>query len=243
MPSCRDVEPLVTPYVDGEASPDERAVVDAHLAGCPPCRQRTAAETSARDTVRSRLCRPCAPQHLRERCRAAAHGMPSRTRTTGRTIASILLAAVLILVVGGVLMYSLAGLSPAVLAAQLTLDHVTCFAVHDAGGTVDARASEEQYARQHGVTIRLPRSSAGLQLVGVRQCYCGEGAAAHVMYRLNGIPVSLYMIPESSRERASTDVFGHDSVMWSKQGKTYVLVSRGPRETLEKLATHLDAGL
>lgn len=243
MPSCREVETLVTPYVDGEASPAERAVVDAHLAGCPLCRQRAAAETSARETVRSLLCRPCAPEHLRERCRAAAHGLPTRTRSTGRTLASILLAAVLILIVGGVLMYSLAGLSPTVLAAQLTLDHVTCFAVHDAGGTVDVRASEEQYARRHGVTIRLPQPSAGLQLVGVRQCYCAEGAAAHVMYRLNGIPVSLYMIAESNRERASTDVFGHDSVMWSKQGKTYVLVSRGPRETLEQLATEMEAGL
>ena len=241
MPSCREIESLVTPYIDGEASPSERAVVDAHLAGCPPCRQRAAAETSARDTVRTRLCRPCAPEHLRERCRAAANCTPTHGRSFRRTIASISMAAALIFVVGGVLLYSLTGLSPAVLAAQLTLDHVTCFAVHDADERLDARASESQYARQYGVAIRIPEAAtgAGLQLVGVRRCYCGEGAAAHVMYRLNGVPVSLYMIPDSSRERASADVFGHDSVIWSTKSTTYVLVSRSPRATLEKLAVAL----
>ena len=155
-----------------------------------------------------------------------------------------LIAAALILVVGGVLLYSLTGLSPAVLAAQLTIDHVTCFAVHDTDASVDARASEERYARDYGRQIRLPRTSAaGLQLVGVRRCYCGEGAAAHVMYRLQGRPVSLYMIADTSRSRAGADVFGHDAVMWSKQGTTYVLVSREPRATLEALALALDGGL
>ena len=42
------------------------------------------------------------------------------------------MAAALVLVVGGVLLYSLTGLSPTVLAAQLTLDHVKCFAVRQA---------------------------------------------------------------------------------------------------------------
>ena len=56
------------------------------------------------------------------------------------------------------------------------------------------------------------------------------------MYRLNGRPVSLYVIPDARRERASTDVFGHDAVMWSNGNVTYVLVSREPRETLEALA-------
>ena len=51
---------------------------------------------------------------------------------------------------GGVLLYSLTGLSPTVLAAQLTLDHVKCFAVHDSDAPVDVRASEEQYARDYG---------------------------------------------------------------------------------------------
>ena len=242
MPSCREVEPLVTPYVDGEVSPDERAVVDAHLAGCPPCRQRTAAERSARETVRTRFSRPCAPDDLRARCRAAALlAQPSSTRSPWRTVRSLSIAAAVILIAGGVALYTLTGLSPSVLAAQLTLDHVTCFAVHETDETITARAGEDHYARQYGEAITLPRSAdaAGLQLVGVRRCYCAEGAAAHVMYRLNGLPVSLYMIRDSSRTRAAADLFGHDTVIWSAQGTTYALVSREPRETLDRLAAVL----
>jgi anti-sigma factor RsiW len=236
MPSCREVEPLVTPYVDGEATAAERGVVEAHLMRCPPCRQRTAAETVAREAVRTHACRPCAPEHLRARCRAAAQvsrfGIPR----------SLLAAAALVFLAGGVLLYGRISLSPAVLAAQLTLDHVTCFAVHESGVAADPQASEQQYAREYGEQIELP-SGTGLQLVGLRRCYCGEGAAAHAMYRLDGRPVSLYIIPDAGRSRASTDVFGHDAVIWSSRMKTYVLVAREPRDVLEKLAEQIEGGL
>jgi anti-sigma factor RsiW len=244
MPSCREIDPLFAPYVDGAATPDQRAMVDAHLRACPKCRHHTALQTAMRNTVRTRLCRPCAPDALRMRCVAAAHRGAGPFATTPRTFATLSIAALVFLTLGGVLMYSLTGLSPTVLAAQLTLDHVACFAVHDSNATVDARASEERYARDYGRRIRLPQpAAAGLQLVGVRRCYCGEGAAAHVMYRLNGRPVSLYMIHDANESRATSDVFGHDAVMWSKQGTTYVLVSREDRATLEQLASAMDASL
>lgn len=244
MPSCREIDPLFAPYIDGAATPDERALVDAHLRACPKCRHQTALQAAVRDTMRTRLCRPCAPEGLRERCRAAAHSGAGRFSTTRRTLTTLSMAALLVLIAGGVLLYSLTGLSPTVLAAQLTLDHMTCFAVHDTDATVDTHVSEKQYAQEYGEQIRLPRTTiAGLQLVGVRRCYCGEGAAAHVMYRLNGRPVSLYMIPDATQSRATSDVFGHDAVIWSKQGTTYVLVSREDRSTLEKLAVAVDAAL
>ena len=154
------------------------------------------------------------------------------------------MAAALVLIVGGVLLYTLTGLSPTVLAAQLTLDHVKCFAVHDADVPVDVAVGEAQYARDYGAEIHLPRTAiAGLQLVNMRRCFCGEGAAAHAMYRLNGRPVSLYVIPDASRERAWAEVFGHDAVIWSNANTTYVLVGREPRESLEALAKAMEAAL
>jgi anti-sigma factor RsiW len=244
MPSCREVDPLFAPYVDGEATTEQRAIVDAHLRACPKCRHHTALQSAVRDTVRAKLSRPCAPDVLRMRCRAAARAGTGPFGTPRSTIASLLTAAALVFVVGGVLLYAFTGLSPAVLAAQLTLDHMKCFAVHDADAPVDARASEERYAREYGGDVHLPRATiAGLQLVGMRRCFCGEGVAAHAMYRLRGRPVSLYVIPDAQRERASTDVFGHDAVMWSKGNVTYVLLGREPRETLEALAAAMEAGL
>jgi anti-sigma factor (TIGR02949 family) len=244
MPSCREIDPLFAAYVDGEATASERATVEAHLAACPKCRHQPALQSAVRETVRTKLCRPRAPEELRMRCRAAARTGSGPFGTTRSTLASLSMAAALVLVVGGVLLYSLTGLFPAVLAAQLTLDHVTCFAVHDADTPVDVRAGEEQYARDYGGEVHLPRATiAGLQLVNMRRCYCGEGVAAHAMYRLHGRPVSLYVISDVSRERAATGVFGHDAVIWSSGNATYVLVSREPRETLQALARDMERGL
>jgi anti-sigma factor RsiW len=247
MPSCREIDPLFAPYIDGGATAEQRAIVDAHLSACPKCRHQTALQSAVRETVRTKLCRPCAPEELRTRCRAAARARWSIMGPFGSvrsTVTSLSMAAALLLILGGVLLYALTGFSPRVLAAQLTLDHVTCFAVHDSESAVDVRASEEQYARDFGDKIALPRiTTAGLQLVGMRRCFCGEGAAAHAMYRLHGRPVSLYVIPDAGRDRASTDVFGHDAVMWTKGNATYVLLSREPRETLEALAREMEGAL
>jgi anti-sigma factor RsiW len=244
MPSCREIDPLFAPYVDGEATAEQRALVDAHLKACPKCRHQTALQSVVRDTLRTKLCRPCAPEELRTRCRAAARTGMWPFGSTRSTITSISLAAALVFVVGGVLLYALTGLSPAVLAAQLTLDHVKCFAVHDTDTPVDVRASEDEYAREYGTVVQLPRTaSAGLQLVGMRRCYCGEGPAAHAMYRLHGRPVSLYVIRDASRARTSTDVFGHDAVIWSKNNITYVLLGNEPRATLEALAADMERGI
>lgn len=244
MPSCRDIDPLFAPFIDGEATADQRAEVEAHLRACPKCRHQTALQSAVRESVRTKLCRPCAPDVLRTRCRAAARAGMGPFGTARSTIASLSLAAALMFVVGGVLLYALTGLSPAVLAAQLTIDHVKCFAVHNADTPVDERSSEERYARDYGGEVHLPRPQvAGLQLVDMRRCFCGEGIAAHAMYRLHGRPVSLYVISDANRGRASTVVFGHDAVMWSKGNVTYVLLSDEPRATLETIAKAMEASL
>jgi hypothetical protein len=63
------------------------------------------------------------------------------------------------------------------------------------------------------------------------------------MYRLDGRPVSLYVIQDATRSRASAGVFGYGAVIWSRQGTTYVLVSREPGTALERLALAIDGEL
>ena len=107
MPSCREIDPLFTPYIDGEATADQRAVVDAHLEACPKCRHQTALQTAVRETVRdeavSALCTRRAADALSRRC-PRRHGPFGTTRST---ITSLSLAAALVLVLGGVLLYTL----------------------------------------------------------------------------------------------------------------------------------------
>ena len=53
MSDCRNLEPMLAPYVDGEAEPRTRAAVDGHLAACPPCRDRVAAVRQRITTIAS----------------------------------------------------------------------------------------------------------------------------------------------------------------------------------------------
>jgi hypothetical protein len=49
---------------------------------------------------------------------------------------------------------------------------------------------------------------------------------AHVMYRHNGRPVSLFMLPSSARTEELVDVLGHKAAIWSLDGRTFVLIAR-----------------
>jgi anti-sigma factor (TIGR02949 family) len=237
MPSCREIDPLVTPYIDGEATASERALVDAHLAVCPVCRHKASAEAVTRDTLRQ-MCRPCAPDQLRARCLAAAAQPRLRSIGISRFSLTSMSIAAGVLIVGGVFMYALTRVSPSVLAAQLTLDHVACFAAHESRTPIATQAGEAQFAQRFGWQVDLPEISAadGLELVGVRRCFCAEGSAAHAMYRLHGRPLSLYVIPDVSRARAAADVFGHDAVIWSTERATYVLLGKESDAVMQELA-------
>jgi anti-sigma factor (TIGR02949 family) len=71
---CKDLEALVTPYVDGEVTPDQCAAIEAHLSACPDCRRCADAESGARAVVRR--CRGSlrapAPPSLHAKCRKLA---------------------------------------------------------------------------------------------------------------------------------------------------------------------------
>ena len=240
MPSCREIDPLITPYVDGEITASERAMVDAHLSACPPCRQRAEAEAAARQTLRARGCQPCAPAQLRNRCRKATTPLGRITCTYSPASLSMFAAAVLM--AGGVSAYGLTRLSPTVLAAQLTLDHVKCFAVHPSTVPVDARATEDQFAQDYGWRLHVPVAPAadGLQLVGMRRCFCGEGPAVHVMYRHDGEPISLYVLPHVTRPAATADVFGENALIWSDHDMTFVLLGKETPAFMRQLAADLN---
>jgi anti-sigma factor RsiW len=150
--------------------------------------------------------------------------------------------AAVVIMTGGVSVYGLTRLSPTVLAAQLTLDHLKCFALHDSSDPVDARASEDRFAQEYGWRLHVPTAPAadGLQLVGVRRCFCGEGPAVHVMYRREGEPISLYVLPHVTRSSATADVFGRDALIWSAQDTTFVLLGRESPSVMRQLASDLN---
>lgn len=150
--------------------------------------------------------------------------------------------AAVVIIAGGVSVYGLTRMSPAVLAAQLTLDHVKCFALHASTVPVDVRSTEDQFAQHYGWRLHVPMAPAsdGLQLVGVRRCFCGEGPAVHVMYRHHGEPVSLYVLPHVAHSSATAEVFGHDAVIWTNHDSTFVLLGKEAPASLQQLAADLN---
>lgn len=273
MSDCRTIDPLVTSYIDGELGDTDRRAVDAHLLKCPPCHSRVSAERAVRETLcarRRELVASCAPPALRAACQRlrgavvdpygttstqpSAISLPHHaTGTSGtlgtrilRTAMPFALAASLVVIVGGAFVYQMTEASATVLAAELTADHVKCFALNALLGTHQtATAVESAMLTGWGWSVHLPQNTAqaGLELVGARPCLYGEGAIAHVMYRQDGRPVSLFMLPKSARTEQLVEVLGHEAKIWCVGNRTLVLIARAPRRDVERLAEFVQASL
>lgn len=252
MSDCQKLEPLFTAYVDGEAPSADAGGVEAHLAKCPPCRWRVERERAVRELLHGRrdiLAAGAASPALRSHCRAmaaasraakgaleAARSHPWLSALRARAV-PVALAATVTLVAALTVVYEATGRSARLLAAELAADHVKCFAANRLIGVEPKRsdATESYLAASFGWRTILPQI-AGLNLEGARPCLYGEGRLAHVMYRYAGRPVSLFMLPGTTRRDEMVEVLGHEAAIWSGNGRTFVLVAQQPPEELERLA-------
>src|SRR4029079_18909857 len=160
----------------------------------------------------------------------ANHPAPRATRVgwTG-WLAPIGAAASLVVIVGGAFLYQATARSSHLLAAELAADHMKCFAMNAVLGTQQsAYAVQSSMASSFGWNMRLPVGSdrEGLELVGARPCVYGEGKIAHLMYRHNGQPLSLFMLPRTERPEELVETLGHECVIWSAAGRPFVLLLR-----------------
>src|SRR5918993_1416193 len=250
--NCNQVEEQLPAYVDGLV---QSAEVAAHLDTCAGCRASAHAQTVARTVLMARAAQlsPVAPPGLRTRIAANIHAgaqAPSpRPQAlplfgwTGR-LSAFAAAALVVLTLGAVLLPIATVRSTAVLAAQLALDHLKCFTIDgDADGQPIAKAdAEATLLRDFDFSVSVPASlpSERLDLLAVRRCLYGDGLGAHLMYRVNGEPVSLFILPGLTRPAAELSLFGHDEVVWTQGDRTYMLVARGGAASdLARVASYL----
>lgn len=236
MSECRRVAERITEYADDLLHGEDRSRVEQHLAGCPPCRDHAQAERSARTILRQRadglLAGPL-PPGLRSRCEALASSRRADALVTGpfwRTrLVPVLLTIVVMIFMASAVFTLVTRQSDTVLAAQLTADHTKCFRLlgPPSDTPVDAASLERSLSEQYGWSVHVPPSSAenGLELVGARRCLYGDGVIPHVMYRVHGRDLSLFVLPDSVRASADLVTLGHRSQVWSRSGSTFVLVS------------------
>jgi anti-sigma factor RsiW len=240
MSKCQDLDPLFAPYADGQAAPADRASVEAHLGRCPPCRDRVAQQRTVRAALAAcrPALRPCASEHLRARCagharRTTAGRFPFAITGAARRWVPLSLAATLVLAVAGVFVFGLNDKVEA-LAAQLALDHLTCFQFAPERLThADPTAASHDWTAAQGWPIQVPASSAGegLELLGIRRCSTSSGRIAHVMYKWRGAPLSVFVLPRTVRrmrdQQEIVEKFGHEAIMWTDANRTYVVLARG----------------
>ena len=248
--TCREVEEKLPAFVDGVAGAHASAIA-AHLDTCDACAALARAQATARTVLQERAAQlsPVAPPGLRTRLRAQLDESPSPAVTdqmlgwTGRFTA-FAAAAMVVLTLGAVLLPVATVRSTALLAAQLALDHLKCFTIEgDADGRPITKEQAEATLRSDfDLTVAVPPSlpQEQLELLAVRRCLYGDGRAAHLMYRLNGEPLSLFVVPGLARPAAELSLFGHEQVVWTSGERTYMLVAgAGSGDALARVASYL----
>jgi hypothetical protein len=163
------------------------------------------------------------------------------------TVVPFALAASVSLVVGGTFLYQLTDRSSRVLIAELAADHLKCLALNGVlrlDHTPPA-AVEISMRSGFGWDVQLPQhpERAGLELVAFRPCLYGKGRIAHLMYRCEGRPVSVFMLPKTTRPTEFVDVLGYQAAIWSTGGRTFVVMARRPRPEVQRIAAFVQAAL
>jgi len=247
MSECRRTVERLAPWAEDSLPASERAEVDRHLSACPPCRIAADSERAGRQILRAcadRLRNEPLPPGLRTRCEALAREQVRPARPGWlRALAPVTIIAILLVFTASTLFSLATRRSDALLAAQLTADHVKCFTMFDSAGAppVDARVTERQLSDSYGWNVRVPPSApqAGVQLVGARRCLYADGSIPHVMYHVNGEQVSLFMLEGVERPPADMALLGHRSQIWSSGGTTYVLVSSASAGNTAAIANYM----
>lgn len=250
MANCRDIEEKLAEYVDGGQAPSERAAVAAHLETCPPCRTRASGERVAHDLICSRrdALRETAPPGLRARCAAQRSSAPPPAAFLRRRpwvplsfAASLVLAAGLFVLFGW-------GSSVETYAAQLTADHLKCFQFPpEAAPSSDVSLLGRQWQENNGWGIKVPSSSEtqGLQLLAIRRCGSSRGRVAHILYKWNGNPLSVYVLnnrfdhaPDAAQDHDITRL-GEHAIVWSERDRTYAVIADRRLADLHRVATYV----
>jgi len=249
MDSCREAQARITPYLDGESNDKERRDLQAHLQDCGPCRSEAAAQEIARRVlhVRSAALHARAPETLRARCAAlsptprrswAPRWSPWRMLSLGTATAMGVLVAAFV--------FGVATHSPVLLAAEMTLDHLKCFALFESDGAPAVATEVEAAVRDRfgwPVTVPAGGEPRDLVLLGARRCLSHDGSVAHVMYRHAGRPVSLFVMRNESYRAADLALAGYPAHIWTRGELTYVLVASETDERLRPVMAYFTGAL
>jgi len=230
--TCHDIAPLLATLADDHADPTRLQQIHGHLATCPRCQERLHQQQAVHRLLRARATtlQGQAPDALRARLAERVASRAGRGRSWGWAPSRLPIAATFLLAFLGVLSYGLTSTSSTVLAAQLTLDHLKCVNLTGAGHPVDGAQAERDWTDRYDWTPQIPAAPATGQasLIAVRRCLYGHGHLAHLLYRIDGRVVSLFVMPRPDYPAAAAPathvLFGQQARVWADADHTFALV-------------------
>ncbi len=230
----------VTALVDEALAGEERASVEAHVAGCEACRSQAADEKRLRAGLRA-LPAPELPFGLEQRVIRRLRGR-GRLATAVRLL--LPLAAVLVLALWA------RGYAP-LLAWELSRDHDHCFEMRELPAQVPASqpAIVNAWFDERGTrlpllpeTVELPETAERLALVGGRHCWLMPelSRVAHVYYTSDDQQISVFSVPHSVRmEGDYTTRTKGNAVVLVNLGRSVVGVVGEDADAVEVFASRL----
>ena len=229
-------------------SASEAAAVDRHLEICDPCRERSRVERAARTLVTDRASRlsALAPASLTARCEAAAASPFAKGRPRGRR----LVASRRVLGAHRCRWrLRLSCSSPQRSRSCASADSPTRSWLQNSPG-ITPRASRWPETTDRRPTSRTWNSRSSGRSDGTRVSRLGcrrrgsncsrlavapttIGQMAHVLCRLDGQPMSLFVLPQGARPNEDLEIVGQRVIMWGTGDRTYALVGQQASPALQ----------
>jgi len=240
--TCRQIAPQLAALDEDRASQVADPQLARHLAECGPCRRSLQIQRAMHGLLRARSnsLQPHAPESLKTRVTHEIEASAAARRQWAPWRAAMAAAAIVGLL--GAMTYGITSLSPKVLAAQLTLDHIKCARLVPPRAAVDASTETREWAQRHASALRLPASASTrpAALTGVRRCLYGHGLVAHLLYEVDGKTVSVFVMPRPEHPVAAApshhQFFGQQVEVWGNAAQSYAVIGDVPTATLTSMA-------
>lgn len=239
-------------YCDGELEVSKMLEVEGHLETCPSCRQTVEAERAFREGFREKILVEPVPPHVEERIRSAMAELEEGDRRPTlqpalRPRTWLVAASVLLLTLGGVLGYLIAGRTSrsmrSPLPGQLVGEHMRSTQLERPvelhSGNTQQVAFWLQGRIEHPILVP-DYDPMGIQLMGGRVLQLGQRRVASVVYKKGGKMLSLFALSGKGNTglligleevRRQGQVFlafeseGQQMLLWGQGDMLYALVS------------------
>jgi anti-sigma factor RsiW len=253
---CREAQPLLSAFVDGELDLVRHVEVEQHIQLCPTCSPRVENLRAARVALRSGLPRFTAPAGLEQRIRESLRASPAVAPVAARELKPrkrrlfsqpLALAAswAVLLAVG----YSVGSTHRQTQAVtdEIVGNHVRSLM---ASHLADV-ASTDQHTVKPWFAGKLDFSppvvdlaSFGFPLTGGRLDQIDGHPVAALVYsrRKHAINVFVWPADSSTSRPGEADKNGYHLERWTQAGFNFVAISEIPASDLKEFVRHLQAG-